>query len=263
MLRFDAHIGWLFTELPFEERFSAAAKVGFEAIENPNLFGYPVEQLQNWLGENELMFVQTATPTGNPENGDRGLACRPERVTEFREGVERAIELAQALNIKILHAMAGLTAENADPGQYYETYIENLRYTGRACAKHGIKVIIEPISHYSVPGFYLNSPNMAVQAIRDSGDDNVYLLFDYYHAQCAQGNLVEFVKNHIDLIGHIQLADAPNRNEPGTGEINYRYVLSELDKLSYNGWVGCEYKPSQDTISSLKWLDPAMGQLNL
>lgn len=262
MLRFDAHIGWLFTELPFEERFAAAAKAGFKAVENPNLYQYSTDQLSQWLGENNLKLISTATPTGDPEKGDRGLACRPERIQEFRDGVGKAIEFAQALDCKILHAMAGLIAPDADLEAYHKTYIDNLRYTGRACAEKNIKVILEPISTYSVPDFYLTSPNMAVQAINDSGDDNLYLLLDYFHAQCAQGNLVQFVRDNINLIGHIQIADAPNRNEPGTGEVNYEYVLSELDALDYQGWVGCEYRPSKDTADSLRWLNPSTGQFN-
>ncbi len=260
MLKFDAHIGWLFTELPFEDRFAAAAKAGFKAVENPNLFAYSTQQLADWLGKNNLVLVQTATPTGDAQKGDRGLACRPERISEFRDGVGKAIEFAQALDFKILHVMAGLKAPDADLDTYYKTYIDNLRFSGRACAEKGIKVILEPISKFSVPDFYLNTPNMAVQAIEDSGDDNIYLLFDYYHAQCAQGNLVQFVRDHLELIGHIQIADTPGRNEPGSGEINYNYVLSELDKLGYNGWVGCEYKPATDTNSSLRWLDPVSGK---
>ena len=260
MLRFDAHIGWLYTELPFEDRFAAAAKAGFKAVEHPNLYGYSTEQLSEWLGKNDLKLISTATPTGDPAKGDRGLACRPERIGEFRDGVGKAIEFALTLNCNILHAMAGLKAPDADLERYHTTYIDNLHFTGRACAEKGIKVIIEPISAYSVPDFYLNSPNIAVQAIEDSGDDNVFLLFDYYHAQCAQGNLVQFVRDYLDLIGHIQIADAPGRNEPGSGEINYNYVLSNLDELGYNGWVGCEYRPAIDTESSLQWLDPTSGK---
>jgi hydroxypyruvate isomerase len=262
MLRFDAHIGWLYTDLPFEERFAAVAKAGFKAIENPNLYDYSTEQLSEWLGKYDLKLISTATPTGDPTKGDRGLACRPERVGEFRDGVGKAIEFAQTFDCKILHAMAGLKAPDADLEAYHKTYIDNLRFTGRACAENGIKVILEPISAYSVPDFYLNSPNMAVQAINDSGDDNLFLLFDYFHAQCSQGNLVQFVRDHLDLIGHIQVADAPGRNEPGSGEINYEYVLSDLDDLGYKGWIGCEYKPSTDTTTSLRWLDPASGKFN-
>ncbi|MEX2450210.1 MAG: TIM barrel protein [Rhodospirillales bacterium] len=259
MLRFDAHIGWLFTELPFEDRFAAAAKAGFKAVEHPNLYAYPAHQIADYLNRNDLEFIQTSTPTGDPAKGDRGLACRPERRDEFRDGVGIAIDYAQIIGCKILHAMAGLKAPDADLESYYGTYIENLRFAGRACAEKGIKVIIEPTGNYYVPNFYLNTPDMAVRALEDIDDDNVFLLFDCYHAQCSQGNLVEFIRTHIGRIAHIQIADAPARNEPGSGEINYNYVLKNIKELGYKGWIGCEYKPTGTTESSLRWLDPATG----
>ncbi|MEQ8195335.1 MAG: TIM barrel protein [Rhodospirillales bacterium] len=263
MLHFDAHIGWLFTELPFEERFAAAAEAGFKAVEHPNLYDYSAHRIADYLKDNGLAFVQTSTPTGDSKKGDRGLACRPERREEFRDGVGAAIEYAEIIECKILHVMAGLKAPDADLNAYNDTYVDNVRFAGRTCAEKGIKVIIEPTSDYYVPGFYLNTPNMAARALEDIDDENVFLLFDCYHAQCSQGNLVDFIRKHVKKIAHIQIADAPERNEPGSGEINYNYVLKTLDDLHYNGWIGCEYRPSENTEQSLRWLDPKTGKFEV
>lgn len=254
MPKFSAHIGFLFTERDFYARFEAAAKAGFGAVEHPAPHTFDIARISDLLQEHNLAVTQVGMPAGDVAKGEKGLACLPDRKEEFLEGLAIGIANAHALGCPRLHMMAGIVPEGVSREQLYDTYLENLQCAARACTEAAIKLIIEPISDYANPGYFLNLPNFAVQAIHDARVGNVYLLYDLYHAQVSQGNLTPFLEQHLPIIEHIHIADHPGRHEPGTGEINYSFLFTTLDRLEYRHWVGCEYIPSRTTEHSLKWI---------
>ena len=254
MPQFAANLTMLFTELPFMERFAAARDTGFDAVEY--LFPYPYEaaDLVDKLKRHNLKQVLHNLPAGNWEAGERGIACRPERVDEFREGVLSAIRYAHALNCPRVNCLAGKLPAGADPALARATFVENLRHAATLLKNAGIRLLIEPINSYDIPGFFLNRTDQALAIIDDVGSDNLFLQYDIYHAQRMEGELANTLKNHLARIGHVQLADNPGRNEPGTGEINYTFIFAHLDAIGYQGWIGCEYKPKTTTREGLGWL---------
>jgi hydroxypyruvate isomerase len=255
MPRFAANLTMMFNEVAFPERFAAAAKAGFDAVEFLFPYEHAPQELARWLKENNLVNALFNMPPGDWAAGERGLAALPGREEEFRAGVARALEYALALGTKRLHAMAGLVAAGADRQWHRETYIENLRHAAREVARHGIELLIEPINTRDMPGYFLNTQADA-HAIRDAvGEPNLKVQMDFYHAQIMEGDLASTFRKHRDGIGHIQIASVPARNEPDDGEVNYRYLFRLLDELGYDGWVGCEYRPRGRTEDGLAWMD--------
>ena len=183
-----------------------------------------------------------------------GIACHPDRVEEFREGVERAIGYAQALGVPQLNCLAGKAPAGVDAAVLRRTFVENLRFAAAALKMAKLRLLIEPINPFDIPGFYLNRTDQAIAILDEVGADNAFVQYDIYHAQVMEGDLARTLERHLPAIGHIQLADNPGRHEPGTGEINYPFLLSLLDRLGYAGWVGCEYKPLTTTEAGLGWL---------
>jgi hydroxypyruvate isomerase len=254
MPRFAANLTMMFNEVAFPERFAAAAKAGFDAVEFLFPYEHAPQELARWLKENNLVNALFNMPPGDWAAGERGLAALPGREEEFRAGVARALEYALALGTKRLHAMAGLVAAGADRQWHRETYIENLRHAAREVARHGIELLIEPINTRDMPGYFLNTQADA-HAIRDAvGEPNLKVQMDFYHAQIMEGDLASTFRKHRDGIGHIQIASVPARNEPDDGEVNYRYLFRLLDELGYDGWVGCEYRPRGRTEDGLGWM---------
>ena len=253
MPRFAANLTMLFNEVPFLDRFERAAKAGFTAVEFLFPYAFAARDIRERLEANGLQLVLHNLPAGLWEQGERGIACHPDRVAEFREGVATAIAYAQALGVGQLNCLAGKAPPGASPAQLRETFVGNLRYAATALKAAGLKLLIEPINHFDIPGFYLNTTEQAISILDEVGADNAFVQYDIYHAQRMEGELAATLQKHLARIAHVQLADNPGRNEPGTGEINYRFLFQHLDRIGYSGWVGCEYKPAGTTEAGLGW----------
>ncbi|GAA4335546.1 hydroxypyruvate isomerase [Variovorax defluvii] len=253
MPRFAANLTMLFTELPFMERFEAAAKAGFKAVEY--LFPYPYDkkELAAALRANGLQQVLHNLPAGNWEGGERGIGCHPDRVSEFREGVGMAIDYATALGCPKLNCLLGKLPAGVSADQARKTAVENLRFAAKELQSAGIMLLIEPINHFDIPGFFLTRTDQALTLIDEVGSTNLLLQYDIYHAQRMEGELGATLAKNMARIGHIQLADNPGRGEPGTGEINYPWLFKHIDQVGYAGWIGCEYKPRGETVAGLGW----------
>lgn len=254
MPRFAANLSMLFTELPFMDRFTAARTAGFEAVEYLFPYAYPKDELARALRENGLKQVVHNLPAGDWEAGDRGIACQPERVGEFREGVVQCIEYATALGCPQVNCLAGKVPAGVEREHAHTTFVGNLRHAAEALKRAGIRLLIEPINPFDIPGFFLTRTDQALAILDEVGSDNLFVQYDIYHAQRVEGELGATLRSHLDRIGHIQLADNPGRNEPGTGEINYHWLLGHIDALGYTGTIGCEYKPRTSTAQSFGWM---------
>jgi hydroxypyruvate isomerase len=244
----------LFNELPFLDRFEAARDAGFKGVEYLFPYAFEKEALAERLREFGLTQVLHNLPAGDWEKGERGIAVLPGREAEFREGVARAIEYAKALNCRQVNCLVGIAPAGVDAGTLRRTVVDNLRYAAAQLKQAGIKLLIEPINTYDIPGFYLNTTKQALDLIESVGADNLFVQYDVYHAQRTEGELAKTVEKNLASIAHIQVADNPGRNEPGTGEINYPWLFTHLDRIGYDGWIGCEYKPAFDTRAGLDWI---------
>jgi hydroxypyruvate isomerase len=253
MPRLAANLNYLFTEVDLLDRFGAAAKAGFRGVE----YQFPYDQdrhaMAGRLREHELEMVLINLPAGDRQAGDAGMACDPNRVQEFRDGVELGIEFAESLACPQLNCLAGIAPAEIEAGVLFETFVENLRFASARFANAGLRLLIEPLNTRDRPGFYLSRSAQAMEVIEAVGTDNVYLQFDVYHAQIMQGDIVTSFREYRDRIAHVQIADNPGRHEPGTGELNFSYILDAIDKSGYEGWVSCEYAPSTSTEASLAW----------
>jgi hydroxypyruvate isomerase len=254
MPQFAANLTMLFTEEPFIDRFEAAAKAGFKAVEFLFPYAHTAQQVRNAALAAGVQIVLHNLPAGDWDAGERGIACLPDRVNEFREGVARAIEYATALGVTQLNCLAGKAPAGADPAVLRTTFVENLRYAAAQLGAHGIRLLIEPINTFDIPGFYLQGTAQALALMDEVGSDNLFLQYDIYHMQRMEGELAATMQKHLPRIAHIQLADNPGRNEPGTGEINYAFLFQHLDRIGYTGHIGCEYKPKTTTTAGLGWL---------
>ena len=254
MPKFAANLSMLFTELPFMERFSAARAAGFDAVEYLFPYAYDAQELARALKDNGLKQVLHNLPPGNWDAQERGIACHPDRVDEFRRGVADGIRYATILGCPQLNCLAGKLPEGLSREAATEVFITNLRYAAAELKSAGLKLLMEPINHFDIPGFLLNTTAQAA-AIQDAvGSDNLFIQYDIYHAQRMEGELASTMQKNLHRIGHMQLADNPGRNEPGTGEINYAFLFRHIDAIGYQGYIGCEYKPATSTLAGLGWL---------
>jgi hydroxypyruvate isomerase len=256
MPKFSANLTFLFTDLPLLERLGAAAKAGFKGVEYMSPYEEAKGDLATRLRDNGLTQVLFNLPAGNWGAGERGVAILPDRVDEFRRGVHQAIDYAGALGCGLVNCIIGLTPKDADAKALRKTLVDNLAYAAAELAKANIKLLIEPINTRDIPGFYLTRTDQALALIDEVGSDNLYVQYDIYHMQIMEGDLARTMEANMPRIAHIQLADNPGRNEPGTGEINYPFLFRHLDKIGYAGWIGCEYKPLTNTIAGLGWIKP-------
>lgn len=254
MPKFAANLTFLFTELPFLDRFEAAKAAGFEAVEYMSPYEFDRRELRERLDKFGLTQVLHNLPVADWAAGGRGLVVFEERKDEFRAGVTQAIDYATALGCKQVNCLSGLVPEGRAAGEFHATAVSNLAFAAKELGKAGIRLLIEPINHYDIPRFFLNTVEQAAEIIKDSGSDNLFIQYDLYHQQRTRGELLATYVKFKDRIGHIQLADNPGRNEPGTGEINYPYVFKALDAAGYDGWIGCEYRPKAATIDGLGWI---------
>ncbi len=253
MPRFAANLTMLFTEVPFLDRFERAARAGFEAVEFLFPYGFAAIDIRARLDAHRLALVLHNLPAGDWEGGERGIACLPGREAEFRAGVGQAIEYALALGVPQLNCLAGKVPAGADQELLRSTLVANLKFAARELEQAGLRLLIEPINSYDIPGFYLTRTAQALEILNDVGAANAFVQYDIYHAQRMEGELAATMQKQLARIGHIQLADNPGRNEPGTGEINYAFLFAHLDRIGYRGWIGCEYKPASTTEAGLGW----------
>lgn len=254
MPRFAANLSFLFGEWPFLDRFDAAADAGFEAVEY--LFPYAVtpEAIAARLAKNRLTQALFNLPAGNFDAGDRGLAALPARFDEFAEGVIRALAYAKATGARRLHMMAGLAEPQDETAN--AAYGRALAFAAEALAKDGIDLMIEPINRRDMPGYFLCDYMHALQIIEDMRLPNVKLQFDIYHRQILHGDVTTALRGLVQKIGHVQIASVPSRQEPDTEELNLTFLLDELDRLGYSGFIGCEYRPKAGTLAGLSWFKP-------
>ena len=253
MPKFAANLTMLFNELPFLDRFEAAAKADFKAVEFLFPYAWPAQEIKQRLDAHGLTLVLHNLPAGNWEAGERGIACHPDRVDEFRTGVGTAISYAQALGVSQLNCLAGKAPAGVSESVLNETLVSNLRFAAAELKQAGLRLLIEPINTFDIPGFFLTGTAQAVALLDAVGADNAFVQYDIYHAQRMEGELAATMQKQLGRIGHIQLADNPGRNEPGTGEINYPFLFAHLDRIGYDGWIGCEYKPATTTQAGLGW----------
>jgi hydroxypyruvate isomerase len=267
MPRFAANLSMLYPELDFLQRFEAAARDGFKAVEY--LFPYAHErgELAARLKAHGLQQVLFNAPPGNWDGGERGLACLPGRESEFREGLGKALDYAQALACRRVHVMAGLVPKGADRESVRPTYVSNLRWAAAEAAKVDIQILLEPINTRDIPGFFLNRQDDAHQLIAEIGAANVQVQMDLYHCQVVEGDVAMKIRQYLPTgrVGHFQIAGVPERHEPDVGEMNYPYLFRVIDEVSqqcgWEGWVGCEYRPARGAVpggtsAGLGWFQP-------
>lgn len=256
--RFAANLSMLFTEVPLLERFERAARAGFSLVELQFPYEAPAAEIAARMKAAGVTMVLHNVPAGNWSGGERGIACHPDRVEEFRAGVARAIDYARTLGVPRLNVLIGIAPAGVDAATLRRTVVDNLRFAADATKAAGLTLLIEPINPFDIPGFWLNTTAQALALIDEVGADNLKVQFDVYHAQRAEGELAGTLSRHLAQIGHIQIADNPGRHEPGTGEINFSFLFRHLMAIGYTGSIGAEYKPAGVTESGLGWIDAAV-----
>lgn len=257
---FAANLTMMFTEHPFLDRFGAAAAAGFRHVEYLFPYEYPADVLKQKLDEHGLKQVLFNTSPGDPARGEWGLAALPGREAEARRLIEQALDYARALDCPQVHVMAGVVPEGGTREACFATFVENVRHAADTFRPHGVKVMLEALSPQGKPGYLLQSQYDALAAVEAVDRDNVFMQFDYFHAQNVDGNLSRMTEAMIRRIGHVQIASVPDRHEPDEGEINYAHVFALLDRLGYDGYVGCEYNPRGRTEDGLGWLPTLTGR---
>lgn len=254
MIKLNANLSMMFTEVEFMERFKQAANAGFKGVEYLFPYAFAMDQIHQQLLDHQLQQVLFNLPAGDWESGERGIASHPDRVSEFREGVDLAIEYATGLGCKQCNALAGIVSDAGKTEVATETFIENLKFAAPRMEEAGIKLLIEAINTRDIPGFYLNNTAQVLSILNEVNCDNLYYQYDIYHMQIMEGDLAITMEKNLDKIAHMQLADNPGRHEPGTGEINYSFLFQHLESIGYQGWIGCEYLPRETTEKGLSWM---------
>ncbi len=256
MPRLAANTSFLFLEHEFLDRFAAARRAGFRAVEFHFPYAYEPERVAEALQRAGLELVLFNMPPGDWAKGDRGIAADPARVGEFQDGVGRAIEYARALGAPRLNCLAGIPPAGVPREAAHAAFVANLRFAARALADAGLTLVAEAINTRTIPGFFLSTLPQFL-AVRDEvGDSNLYLQYDFFHMQIMGGDLAHSLATHLAAIGHVQVADVPDRHEPGTGEINFPFLFAHLDRIGYRGWVAAEYVPSRRAEETLAWAAP-------
>lgn len=253
MTTFAANLSMLFTEAPFLERFGRAARAGFKAVECQFPYEATPEAIRAELQAHGLSLILHNLPAGNWAGGERGIACHPDRIEEFRRGVDQAITYATALGVKKINCLAGIKPAGVSDEQARATLVTNLRYAAQKLGAQGIDLLIEPINTFDIPGFFVSTTAQGLSILDEVGVTNAYIQYDVYHMQRMEGELAGTLSKHLARIGHIQIADNPGRNEPGTGEIHYPFLFAHLKRIGWTGPIGCEYKPAAGTEQGLDW----------
>tara|TARA_Y100000994_G_scaffold33938_1_gene24223 strand:- start:1828 stop:2604 length:777 start_codon:yes stop_codon:yes gene_type:complete len=254
MPKFDANISMMFNEVDFLDRFELAAKAGFSGVEFLSPYEYEVDEILDRLQQNNLSQVLHNLPVGNFSAGERGIACLPDRIDEFKSSVDQTVKYATKLGAPQVNCLSGIKPENVSDDLAEETLINNLKYAAPILQEAGVKLIVESINTIDMPGFFLTNTSQALSLIEKVDHPNLFIQYDIYHMQIMEGDLSRTIENNLAMISHMQLADNPGRHEPGTGEINYNYLLSFIDEIGYDGWIGCEYIPLKNTLEGLDWM---------
>ncbi|MDP6512059.1 MAG: hydroxypyruvate isomerase [SAR202 cluster bacterium] len=256
MPKFAANLTMMFNEVDFLDRFAAAADAGFKGVEYLFPYDYDKDQLAELLSQHGLTQVLHNLPAGDWDGGDRGIACDPDRVGEFQDGVGQTIEYAAVLNCPMVNCLAGIPPRTVAASRIHATLLDNLKFAASKLGEAGIQLLIEQINTIDIPGFYITGTQQGRSIINDVGSSNLFLQQDIYHMQIMEGDLARTIAANLDVIRHMQLADNPGRNEPGTGEINWPFLFDFIDSTDYEGWIGCEYRPAGDTNEGLVWIKP-------
>jgi 2-dehydrotetronate isomerase len=255
MLRFAANLSFLYGELIFPDRFAAAARDGFTAVEYLFPYEYPAQQVRSWLQTNSLAQVLFNAPPGDWAAGDRGIASLPGREAEFRAAIETALAYAEKLSCPRVHVMAGLQPSGVERVVMRNTFVSNLTWAVQQAAPIGIDLLIEPINTRDMPGYFLNRQDEAHAIVDEIGSPVLKVQMDLYHCQIVEGDVSTKLRKYLgEKVGHLQVASVPDRSEPDHGELNYDHVFSLIEELGYNGWIGCEYRPRAGTSEGLGWL---------
>jgi hydroxypyruvate isomerase len=250
MPKLAANLSTLFVERDFPQRFAAARAAGFRYVEYQFPYVHAADELAAAAREAGVEVVLHNLPAGDFARGERGIACLPGREREFRDGVERAIDYATRAGCPRLNCIAGLAPVDR---KHFDVLVANVRHAARRLDEVGIELVIEPLNTRSVPGFFLTRSSQAIDVLNAAGEANAKLQYDLFHMQIMEGDLANTLERLLGRIGHVQIADVPDRHEPGTGELNFDFLLAHLDRLGYAGWVGCEYNPRGDTLEGLTW----------
>ena len=260
MPRFAANVSTMFPEVPVAERFAAAHAVGFEAVEYLFPYAESADEIRRRLNETGMQMILLNTPLGDAASGERGLAAVPGRQADFRRHFEQALCYARALDVSMIHVMAGVVPEEQrDDAEV--VFAENIRHAADIAATHGIRILLEPLNHEDTPGYFLTLTAETRRLIQSIGRDNVRLQYDLYHRQIMEGNLARGLADNLDLIAHIQFSSVPGRHEPQFGEVNMPYLFDVCDRIGYDGWIGCEYRPMTTTAEGIGWGRPyGLGQ---
>ena len=259
MPRFAANLSMMFNEVPFLDRFAAAAKQGFQGVEFLFPYEHPAGEIRQRLRDSGLTQALFNMPPGDWGKGERGIASLPGRQAEFRDGVKRALDYAGTLECKLVHCMAGIVPAGVSLVTAGAVYAANLAWAAEQGAAAGVKLVIEPINHRDMPGYFLNTQAQGAAVVEAIGRDRLGLQFDVYHVQITEGDITKRMEQYMPVIAHMQIADVPARNEPGTGEIGWGFVFRRMDELGYQGWVGSEYRPAGETVSGLGWRQKFAG----
>jgi len=254
MPRFAANLSFLFQEEPFLERFAAAADQGFQAVEFMFPYDHSAAAVASAVRSAGVQVVLFNTPAGDWSKGERGLAALPNRRQDFRAAMARTFEYAEAYDCPRIHVVAGMQPAGADRRAMEACFMDNLAWAAEQAAGLGRMLMLEPLNQRDNPGFFLSDFDFAEKVIADIGAPNLRLQFDVYHAQITHGDLTKRIERQMPWIGHVQIANPPHRHEPGKGEIDYRHVFETFDRLGYEGWIGCEYRPSGSMLDSLNWI---------
>ena len=254
MPRFAANVSMLFTEAPFLERFQLARGAGFTAVEFLFPYDHDPADVAAAITAADLTLALFNFPAGDFSAGDRGLASDPGRVANFRESAQLAMEYAQVLRPEKMNCLAGKIIASSTRQEQVDTLVSNLRYAADLASATGVRLVMEPLNPYDAPGYLIATPAQGFAVVEQANHPNLKLQYDIYHAQRTEGNMTTTLFARMPLIGHIQIADSPNRHQPGTGEISFPFVFQAIDDAGYDGWVSLEYKPSADTLNSLQWL---------
>ena len=264
MPKLAANLSMLFKEVGFLDRFAAARKAGFRAVEYQYPYEFAPQDVAAAAREAGVQVVLHNMPRGDAGRGEHGTACLPGREARFRDDLERAVEYAAAVRCGALHCLAGVVPAGAERSQLHATYVANLRHAASRLEREGLRLLIEPVSERTAANYFLNRSAQAVRILEEVAADNAVLQYDVFHMQLLEGNLALTIERLLPRIGHIQIADAPGRHEPGSGEINFGFLLPHIDALGYAGWIGCEYNPQGDTVEGLRWaksyLDPGSAR---
>ena len=256
MPRLAANLSTLFKEVGFLERFAAARKAGFRAVEYQYPYDFKPQDVAAAAREAGVQVVLHNVPRGDAQRGEHGTACLPGREAAFREDLERAVEYARAAGCPRLHCLAGVVPPQADRSELQATYVANLKRAAERLRRESMQLLIEPVSERTAKNYFLGGSAQAIAVLDEVGADNAFLQYDFFHMQILEGNLAAKAERLLARIGHMQIADAPGRSEPGTGEINFDFLLRHVDAIGYAGWIGCEYNPLGDTVEGLKWAKP-------